>query len=115
MLNFIFKKFSKEKKVKVHTVEIPDVPVGYALQAETNRKLKNFEQAMDYINKAIDIEQNNDMYWITKALIYRDIKNYGKAIETINKAIEINDSVQITKDIKQEISYLLEHNIEQYK
>ena len=107
MLNFIRKIFSKKETTKVHVIEIPELPVGYALKAETNRKLKKFDIALDNINKAIDIEPNNGMYWITKALIYRDIKDYNKALESINKAIDINPSVQSTKFLKNNLEKII--------
>jgi len=96
MFNFISKMLIKKKEIKVHTVEILDMPIGFALKAETNRKLKNFEQSIEYINKAIDLEQNNDMYWVTKALIYKDTKNYKEALLYIDNAINLNNSVLMT-------------------
>lgn len=74
-----------------------------ALEAETKRRLGHFDDALCLINQAIEAEKNNDMYYVTKSLIFYDKKQYTQALQEIKKAIKINNKVKRYKDIEQKI------------
>lgn len=106
MYNFI-KKYLSKKKTENNSIEECGVPaIIYALEAETEKNLCNYKNALSLITKAIEKEPNNDMYYITQALIFKAMKNYYLAIESVNKAIELNGSVKSSQDLKKELEQL---------
>lgn len=101
MFKFIQNLFNKS--LEQSTAQKEKLSIQYALEAETERKLGNLDVALSCIEKAIDKEANNDMFYITQALIYKDKNDFDRALISINKAIELNDKVIMTKEIKEEI------------
>lgn len=101
----MFKNFLKifDKKNRYKNFVINNKAVIIALEAETKRRLKDFDDALTLINEAIETEPQNDMYYATKSLIFYDKNQYTSALEEINKAIKINNKVQKYKEIQQEI------------
>lgn len=101
MFKFFLKIFNKNNNY--NNFVINNKAVITALEAETQRRLKNFEQALILINEAIEQEPKNDMYYVTKSLIFFDTNQYKSALNEINKAIKINNKVQRYKKLQQKI------------
>ena len=101
MFKFIQNLFNKS--VEQPSSKKEKLAIQYALEAETERKLGNLEVALSCIKTAIEKEGNNDMFYITQALIYKDKNDFDSALISINKALELNDKVQMTKEVKAEI------------
>ncbi len=55
-------------------------------------KDQQFDQALEYLNKAIELEPNNKVYYFAKGTFYDQKGESDKAFEAYNKALEI-DSV----------------------
>eukprot|EP00761_Pharyngomonas_kirbyi_P012836 gb/GECH01012863.1/.p1 GENE.gb/GECH01012863.1/~~gb/GECH01012863.1/.p1 ORF type:complete len:568 (+),score=202.42 gb/GECH01012863.1/:1-1704(+) len=76
----------KEKKEKHEEAE--------KLKAEGNAhyKKKEFDQAIEYYDKALEIEPENIVYLTNKAAVYFGKKDYDECIKLCEKAIEIGQS-----------------------
>lgn len=105
MLEFIKNIFSKKQNVQSDNLpeysvvdaesgdvvtKQADISVCYALDAETERKLGNNENALANIKKAIELKPDNDMYYYTQALIFQALGNNEEYISSIRKAHELN-------------------------
>ncbi len=108
MLNFLKKIFNKEKETEQETGNKPEekAAIFYALDGETERKIGNFQKAVDNMDKAIELEPDNDMYYVTRALAYKSLGNKQYALRDIEKALELNNLVESTHRIKEEIENL---------
>jgi predicted O-linked N-acetylglucosamine transferase (SPINDLY family) len=53
---------------------------------------KNYEKAIDLINKAITIKPNHQALYNNLGVIYKEIENYEFAIKNFKKAIKINSN-----------------------
>ncbi len=93
--------FSKNKKYENFVINNQAVII--ALDAETNRRKGNLKDAMDLINRAIQLEPDNDMYYVTKSLIFFDSGEIKDALSEINKALKLNNKVLRYKNLKKEI------------
>ena len=93
--------FSKNKKYENFVINNQAVII--ALDAETNRRKSNLKDAMDLINRAIQLEPDNDMYYVTKSLIFFDSGEIKDALSEINKALKLNNKVLRYKNLKKEI------------
>lgn len=49
-----------------------------------------YDVGLEYINKAIDLEPENDLFYYVKSIVLSDMVILGEAIESINKAISFN-------------------------
>lgn len=101
MLGKLINKLFKNRKY--NSFVINNNAVIIALEAETKRRLGNLDEALKLINQAIEAEKNNDMYYVTKSLIFYDKKQFTQALREIKKAIKINNKVQKYKEIEQRI------------
>lgn len=52
--------------------------------------MNKYEQALDYLNKAINLYPNNDSLLISAATIYKKINKFKEAESFLNKSISIN-------------------------
>ncbi len=108
MWDFFKNIFQKEKMVSlVSNNEIGNkTAIFYALDGETDRQSGNFKQAIENMTKAIELEPDNDMYYVTRALAYKALGDKQSALDDINKALELNNQVEHTHKIKEEIDCL---------
>ena len=53
--------------------------------------LGKYEQAIEYYNKALEIDPKNGMIWTKKGVALNNLGRYDEAIECCNKALEIDD------------------------
>lgn len=49
----------------------------------------NYEEALEYIEKALSIEKNNPQIWNLKGVVLRSMGRYAEAIGCFNKSLEI--------------------------
>jgi tetratricopeptide (TPR) repeat protein len=72
----------------------PEYPGFYYMQAFflrfVSRKLNRLEEALKLIEKAIELDGNNDIYWEEKGRIVGDLGKYGDALLALQKASELN-------------------------
>ena len=71
----------------------------------TLREVKQYDQAEEYLNKALNIVRNKDKYWEAAAyenlgFLYRDQDNVLEASRNLMKAIEIYHSLKMTMSEK---------------
>ena len=71
----------------------------------TLREVKQYDQAEEYLNKALNIVRNKDRYWEAAAyenlgFLYRDQDNVLEASRNLMKAIEIYRSLKMTMSEK---------------
>ena len=52
---------------------------------------KMYQQALDDINKAVEMEPNNSDYWMEKGSVHLRINQPDEAIKALEKAISLND------------------------
>jgi len=50
----------------------------------------NYEEAIDFFNKALEINRKNENAWYRKGLALSDIEKYKEALKAYNEAIKIN-------------------------
>jgi len=61
-------------------------------EAEAHRKEEKYDLALQKINEAIAINDNNDHLYYLKGLISNDSKDYKLSIDCFDKAIQINNN-----------------------
>ena len=61
----------------------------FALLGWSYHKIKNYEQALKNLNKAIQLASHAG-YYVDRGVIYLELKNYEQAINDFNKALELN-------------------------
>lgn len=111
MMNLIKKLLNIKSYDAVNTCGIKEedkTAIFYALDGETERKTGEFEKSVQSMSKAIELEPDNDMFYITRALSYKELKNYQAALKDVEKAIELNNKVKNSHNIKEEILSLME-------
>ncbi|MFX1451336.1 MAG: HEAT repeat domain-containing protein [Promethearchaeota archaeon] len=79
-----------EAKERLKSLKLP-LTVFWLKIGEKERELKNYEAAIKYFEKVIQIDPNNVDYWINLSSVYKDLNDFGKAIECLNQAIEIDN------------------------
>ncbi len=94
-MNFLKNIFNKKQKSAVE----------YALDCEVERRKGNLKTALESINKAIELEKNNDMFYASRSNVKKSLNDKQGALEDINKAIELQDSVNAYKKMKEALSY----------
>ncbi|XP_053683040.1 RNA polymerase II-associated protein 3 isoform X2 [Sabethes cyaneus] len=60
------------------------------LQGNTQLGNKNYVKACEYFSKAIDVFENDSIYYHNRSLCYFHMKNYENCLEDCNKAIELD-------------------------
>lgn len=104
MFNFIKNIFKGQSEQNiVDKNQDTSLSICLALQAHTLYKLGDSSKAIIDIQKAIEMDPNNDMYYVTSALINVDLGLYERALFDIDKALEINGKVIQTQELKTEI------------
>ena len=110
MINFFKKIFrlnknllsSENNECKEYTSAI-----FYALDGEIALKTGDYLKAVENMTKAIELEDNNDMFYYTRALAYKALKDYKSALVDINQALKINGNINQTILLKEELTALI--------
>jgi len=55
-------------------------------------RLGKYEEALDYLNKCITLNQNNYNTWYNKGLVYKELGMFDKALECFDNSLKINRS-----------------------
>lgn len=84
MFNLLDKFFNKKYKADA---------VCYALEGDVQSNLGQYKEAISYFNKAIAIEPDNDMYFMSRAAAKYRNKKYSEALKDIEKAIDLNENI----------------------
>lgn len=71
----------------------PDNPEGYISLCELERD-KNSQKALEYINKAIELDSNNGDAYKLRTYIYEYLGEYNKLIEDYKKIIELEPTYE---------------------
>ena len=58
---------------------------------------------MDYVNKAIEIDEGDSISYDTRAEILLNLKRYEEALKDIDKAIELNPQEPHHQELRQDI------------
>ncbi|MCL2116733.1 MAG: tetratricopeptide repeat protein [Methanobrevibacter sp.] len=85
-LEYFDKHIQQVRKYKGHS---PGSHI-YLQKSETLRALKRYDEAMEIINKTIEIEGDFTENFIEKGLIYKELGEYDKAVSLFDKAIEVD-------------------------
>lgn len=67
-----------------------DAEIYYFMSLYLNDFLGQTEKSIEYLNKAIELDTINSLYFYQRALISYNLYEYKKAVEDINKAIELD-------------------------
>lgn len=70
----------------------PEAPI-YAALSDTHKEIGNYQQALDDIEKALELNPDEASYLVKKALLYLTLGDYDKAIEATDSCIELNPDV----------------------
>jgi len=98
--------FAKAKEDFLRSVDIKSGAINLFELAEVCFKMKNFDEAIDYLNKAREFEPNNPKYLDLLLTISIIIKNKGLAKETLAKFKEINPENAKIEDFEAQIKEL---------
>ncbi|XP_059847245.1 small glutamine-rich tetratricopeptide repeat-containing protein alpha-like isoform X1 [Hypanus sabinus] len=73
----------------LHTPTAEDISKAELLKTEGNEQMKieNYQSAVDYYTKAIELNPNNAVYFCNRAAAYSKLGNYGGAVQDCEKAI----------------------------
>lgn len=64
----------------------------YLNQARTFVGVEKFQEALEYINKAIQVDKLNKELYVEKSIILANLSQYDEAIEALQKALKIDKS-----------------------
>ena len=67
---------------------------AYEHKAYSLHELKRYDEALEAIDKALVLKDNNDWSWNEKGYILYLLEEYGKSLQFFDKAIEINSTNQ---------------------
>src|SRR3989339_609453 len=62
----------------------------YSKLAQSHLRKKEYQKALEAINKSIKINSNNSEAYITQSTIYQVQNHYNKALNSLNKALAID-------------------------
>ena len=95
------------------SIENKNSPVCYALKSDCEYELKKYEDALDDINKAIEL-QNKEYAtdYHSRAKIYYQLEKYANAVEDWNKALEIDPEYNIDYYNKGYANHIIEQYTE---
>ena len=96
----------REKLQKKKTAE------GFKAQGNDFYKKRQFEQALEFYQKAIDTDPAELTYYSNKAAVYFEMKKYDECIEACDQGAEVTkgtnyDFVKLTKAIARKANALL--------
>jgi hypothetical protein len=69
--------------------------------------LKNFVKSMEYINKCLELDIENDEALIIQANIYYELNNYNQSLESINRCLYYNPYEDKAIELKNKLLFLL--------
>ena len=72
--------------------EDPLLDKGWIAITDFYVRLKNYQKALYYVNKALNIDNQNRLYWKRYATINREMNFYEEAEFGYRKAVEFGDS-----------------------
>ena len=67
----------------------PKNPYIYEILSEINYKNQKYEEALNFIQKALQIKPNSFLFLLHRAEVYTALKQYDLAIKTLNQAQKI--------------------------
>ena len=73
---------------------------------------KNYQEALEYFNKTINLNPNNELAWLNKGSILLRLNLTEQALECFNKSIDINKQLIEAYDGKCEALTQLNRNEE---
>lgn len=84
----------------------------YLIREQTEMECRMYQQAVNDINKAIEMEPDNEAYWVEKGSVHLRINQLDEAVKALQRATELNPDngiayrmmgyAQITKGNKKE-------------
>ena len=94
--------------------QYPEKATGYGCLAEAYYESVDYNLALEYYNKALELEPKEILYIQNKASCYEKLDKSEKALELLHKAIQLNpDSIESYKSIA--FSYLKQKKYEEAK
>jgi len=72
------------------TTDIEDTDINYLSIAYSYGEKKEYEKSLEFYNKALELDPNNDEAWNNKGWILGELNRYEEALKCYEKAIEIN-------------------------
>ena len=70
------------------------VTAAFYLQREQAEiQCRMYQQAIDDINKAVELEPGNADYWLEKGAVHMRFNQLSEAVQALNKAISLNDKL----------------------
>lgn len=79
----------------------------YVNKAENCVESGKYEKAIEYCEKLLKINPDNDAAYYIRGLSYRNLNQYEKAIEDYTKAIELNPDNEEIVELKNECIKLM--------
>ena len=70
----------------------------YYLNGKIQQGLKKYNLALDFYNKAIELNGKNDMYYLSRAMVYKELKMFEESSKDIQTSIKIGESKKSPKE-----------------
>jgi len=86
--------------IKLKHEKFPEERRKYFEEAERMIKYKRFDEALELINKANDINPNAKLYWNTKGVALGELKRYEEALEAFDKALNLSPKYRMVWENK---------------
>lgn len=67
----------------------------YLIREQTEMQCRMFQQAINDINKAIELEPKNAEYWVEKGSVHLRVNQPEETVKALNKAIELDAKTQL--------------------
>ena len=64
----------------------------YNNKAYTLTRLKKYQEALPFVEKALELDKTEWFIWDTRGEIYYNLANYEKSLKDLNKAIELKEN-----------------------
>ena len=75
-----------------YPIQVAKFATVYNNKAYSLVRLKKYQEALPFVEKALELDKTEWFIWDTRGEIYYNLANYDKSLKDLNKAIEIKEN-----------------------
>lgn len=91
------KNYEKAIEILSKSIQVEESNVAYANLSYCYLNLKKYNEALEFADKAISLDREDNYSYDTKGLIFSELKQYDKALEFYEKSFSINKKIILTR------------------
>lgn len=75
-----------------YPIQVAKFATVYNNKAYSLVRLKKYQEALPFVEKALELDKTEWFIWDTRGEIYYNLANYDKSLKDLNKAIELKEN-----------------------